>query len=61
MLTDAAGNYLLVLKTGTHRIAVQPRRGFYQTAPHTLVYTVNVVAGGSLRGDVFGVKAIAPA
>ena len=49
------------LSPGKYTLRTQVRDGYYNTAPHTLSYTVNVTAGSSLTTAVFGEKAIAPA
>ncbi len=60
VLTDLKGNYSFTLQTaGTYVIGVQLNRGYYQTSPHALVYTVKF-PGPSVTTALFGVKAIQP-
>jgi uncharacterized protein (DUF2141 family) len=58
--TDANGNFSFKnLAAGTYIFSVQLKRGYYQTAPHALVYTVTITSQ-TVTGDLFGVKAISP-
>ena len=58
--TDASGNFSFQnLAAGTYIFSVQLKRGYYQTAPHALVFTVTIT-GQTVTGDLFGVKAISP-
>jgi hypothetical protein len=59
--TSSTGTFSLTLKPGTYTLRVQIRSGFYETAPHALSFTIKVLAGGSISGEDFGVKSIAPA
>jgi hypothetical protein len=60
VLTDSKGNYSFTFTTaGTYIISVQLKRGYYQTSPHALVYTVKN-PGPSITNGLFGVKLIAP-
>jgi len=60
VLTDANGNFSFKdLAAGTYIFSVQLKRGYYQTAPHALVYTVTITSQ-TVTGDLFGVKAISP-
>jgi len=60
-LTDSSGKYTFTFTTpGTYIISVQLKRGYYQTAPHALIYTVKN-PGTSITNGLFGVKTIAPA
>jgi hypothetical protein len=61
VLTDTSGNYSFTFTTpGTYIISVQLKRGYYQTAPHALTYTI-VAPGASKTNAFFGVKQISPA
>jgi hypothetical protein len=61
VLTDTSGNYSFTFNTpGTYIVSVQLKRGYYQTAPHSLIYTVHA-PGSSVTNAFFGVKTIAPA
>jgi hypothetical protein len=61
VLTDASGNYSFTFNTpGTYIVSVQLKRGYYQTAPHSLIYTVTAPGAGRTNA-FFGVKTIAPA
>lgn len=60
VLTDANGKFTLNLPAGTYEVSVQLKRGYYQTAPHTLVYDITINSN-KLTGELFGVKLISPA
>jgi hypothetical protein len=60
VLTDSSGKFSFTFTTpGTYIISVQLKRGYYQTAPHALVYTVKN-PGTSVNNALFGVKTITP-
>ena len=59
-LTDANGKFSLTLQPGkTYVISVQIRRGFSQTSPTALAYTITVTNGGTFINENFGVRAAA--
>ena len=58
VLTDSSGHYSFTLTdTKTYIFGVQLNRGYYQTSPHALTYTVT---NATLANANFGVKKIAP-
>jgi hypothetical protein len=60
VLTDSSGKFSFTFTApGTYIISVQLKRGYYQTAPHALVYTVKN-PGTSVTNALFGVKTITP-
>jgi hypothetical protein len=60
VLTDSTGKYTFTFSAvGTYIVSVQVKRGYYQTSPHALVYTVKN-PGPSITNGLFGVKTIAP-
>ncbi|HSV15053.1 MAG TPA: SdrD B-like domain-containing protein [Tepidisphaeraceae bacterium] len=60
VLSDSTGKYSFTFSTpGTYIVSVQLKRGYYQTSPHALIYTVKAPSA-NVTNALFGVKTIAP-
>lgn len=56
--TNPAGGFTLAVKPGIHTIRVSVPPGFRQTVPGPSGYVVNVQAGKTISGEIFGLKSI---
>ncbi|HEX3356403.1 MAG TPA: SdrD B-like domain-containing protein, partial [Tepidisphaeraceae bacterium] len=56
--TNSSGAFTLTLKPGKYTIRVQVRSGFAATTPKTFGFSINLMSGGKITGEKFGMKPV---